>query len=132
MPITSSTTAAARMTTPSIESKRLISPSTLAVIPTDVAVRIAPTNSAGIASSIEAKLAYPNHKVTKAPKANGNITPPSATAVAGRMNRMNCLRFVSRPASKSNKTAPKLPNEIKHEWNCGFDYAAGVSSRFQR
>ena len=111
IPNTSSTTAAARIITPSIESNLLISPRTRAVIPTEVAVRIAPTKSAGMASSIELNVAYPNHKVTNAPSANGNITPPSATAVAGRINRMNCLRSVSKPASNRSRTAPSCPTK---------------------
>ena len=113
IPRTSSTTAAANMMTPSIESSRLMSPSTRAVIPTEVAVRIAPTNNAGIASSIESKLAYPNHNVTIAPSANGNITPPRATTVAGRMNFRNCLRSVSSPASNSSNTAPSCPTKYR-------------------
>ena len=59
-----------------------MSDKTRAVMPTDVAVMIAPTNNAGKRSCMESKLANPSHTVK--PRRNGTITPPAATTVAGR------------------------------------------------
>ena len=82
MPSTSSTTAAAKTVTPSGESSRDRSDNTLAVIPTEVAVIIAPIKSAE-GDHIPAGPAKPNATVAQAPRKNGMSTPPSATAVAG-------------------------------------------------
>ena len=90
IPSTSSITAPASTVTPSGESSRLISARTLAVMPTEVAVMMDPTNSAGSIAWIDSRLANPSMMVAPKPMANGRTTPPAATAVAGRTYFMNC------------------------------------------
>ncbi len=58
-------------------------------MPTDVAVIMAPTNNAGTVPSIESKSANPKKTVAANPITNGRMTPPAATAVAGRTYRLN-------------------------------------------
>jgi hypothetical protein len=76
-PSTSSMTAAPRMMRPSTLAVRLRSPSTRAVMPTLVAVSVAPTNqwTSGF---------WPWRKAIETPKPNtmGVITPRTATSVA--------------------------------------------------
>src|SRR3546814_8502869 len=67
---------AARTVTPSGESRRLMSARTRAVMPTEVAVMIAPMNRAGTRVVIESNDASPNMIVPKKPSTKGVITPP--------------------------------------------------------
>ena len=83
-----------------------MSESTLAVIPIEVAVIIAPTNNAGDIACIEFRFANPNNIVQKNPNRNGNITPPKATKIDGLKAEQNLLLLVSIPTSNSKKTAP--------------------------
>ena len=106
IPSTSSTTAPPNIVTPSLEFNSPKSPKTLAVIPTEVAVIIAPTKRPGINSFKESKDANPNIIVPNKPSKNGNTTPPTATKVADPMLLKNLCLFVSNPASNNKITAP--------------------------
>ena len=108
IPNTSSTTAAARTVTPSGLAITFRSLSTLAVIPTEVAVSIAPMNNAFGSPILSAN---PKRTVAATPRTKGSISPPMATAEAGPANRRNCFRLVSRPAENNKTIAAICPNE---------------------
>ena len=103
MPITSSSTAAARVVTPSGVSSLLKSPSTLTVIPIDVAVDMAPMKRAFGSVKLSAN---PNATVMPAPRTKGRITPPRATIEAGPEYLRNWRRSVSSPAMNSKMIDP--------------------------
>src|SRR2546422_2182658 len=106
-PSTSSMTAAPRMSRASVESMHFRSERTRAVMPTEVAVSVAPTKIATVVASDGAG-AGPCSGDTqyRKPNRNGTATPTSATAVAGAPTRAIALRSVSRPISNSSTITP--------------------------
>src|SRR6266576_762914 len=106
-PMTSSITAAPRMRRASRLCSTWRSLSTRAVIPTEVAVSVAPTKMAVTRGSAEV-CSYPCHPDAqyRKPKPNGTATPTAATAVAAAPTRIMALRSVSSPISNSSTTTP--------------------------
>src|SRR5438128_1066190 len=106
-PMTSSITAAPRIRRASRLCRTWRSLSTRAVIPTEVAVSVAPTKMAVTRGSAEV-CSYPCHPDAqyRKPKPNGTATPTAATAVAAAPTRIMALRSVSSPISNSSTTTP--------------------------
>src|SRR5881397_2877335 len=106
-PMTSSITAAPRITRASRLCSTWRSLSTRAVIPTEVAVRVAPTKMAVVSGSATV-CSYPCQpdRQYRKPRPNGTATPTTATAVAAGPTRIMALRLVSSPISKSSTTTP--------------------------
>ena len=98
-PNTSSMTAAPKTIWLSVSWRRPRSESTRAVIPTLVAVSVAPATSDGRWSS-------PNTWHTPYPNANGTTTPTMATAVEAPPTLSSFARSVSSPISKRRMTTP--------------------------
>src|SRR5712692_4901480 len=115
-PMTSSITAAPRIKRASRLCSTWRSLSTRPVIPTDVAVRVAPTKMAVDSRSADvcSTPCHPDHQYKK-PSANGTATPTTATAVAAVPTRIMALRSVSSPISNSNTTTPTCASS----WNTG-------------
>src|SRR2546429_1971125 len=106
-PMTSSMTAAPRITRASRLCSTWRSLSTRAVIPTEVAVRVAPTKMAVVSGSADV-CSYPcqPERQYRKPRPNGTATPTTATAVAAVPTRIMALRSVSSPISNSKTTTP--------------------------
>src|SRR2546426_9300978 len=106
-PMTSSITAAPRIIRASRLCKTWRSLSTRPVIPTDVAVSVAPTKMAVVRGSAEvcSTRCQPDRQYRK-PRTNGTVTPTTATAVAAVPTRIMALRSVSSPISNSSTTTP--------------------------
>src|SRR3989449_2011533 len=106
-PMTSSITAAPRIIRASKLCSTWRSLSTRPVIPTDVAVSVAPTKMAVVSGSA-AVCSYPcqPERQYRNPRPNGTATPTTATAVAAVPTRIMALRSVSSPISNSSTTTP--------------------------
>src|SRR5882724_1345931 len=106
-PMTSSITAAPRIRRASRLCSTWRSLSTRAVIPTEVAVSVAPTKMAVTRGSADV-CSYPCHPDAqyRKPRPNGTATPTVATAVAAAPTRIMALRSVSSPISNSSTTTP--------------------------
>src|SRR6058998_3202428 len=106
-PMTSSITAAPRISRASRLCRTWRSLSTRAVIPTEVAVRVAPTKMAVVSGSATV-CSYPCQpdRQYRKPRPNGTATPTTATAVAAVPTRIMALRLVSSPISNSSTTTP--------------------------
>src|SRR6266540_190965 len=106
-PMTSSITAAPRIRRASRLCSTWRSLSTRPVIPTDVAVRVAPTKMAVVSGSADV-CSYPcqPERQYRKPRPNGTATPTTATAVAAVPTRIMALRSVSSPISNSSTTTP--------------------------
>src|SRR5213080_2396040 len=104
-PMTSSITAAPRISRASRLCKTWRSLSTRPVIPTDVAVSVAPTKMAVVSRSAEvcSTPCQPDRQYRK-PRTNGTATPTTATAVAAVPTRIMALRSVSSLISNSTTT----------------------------
>lgn len=110
IPRMSSITAAAMIVVPSEEFNFPISANTLAVIPTDVAVKIEPMNNAS-RDQIPPGPAIPKSTLEYAPRKKGNITPPKATIVAGPEYFKKVLKLVSNPTANNNIIDPICATE---------------------
>ena len=109
MPITSSMIAADRITVPTLPLSLPISFSVSTVMPTLVAARITPINTASSISVLSAASAEnPPKKGTasKNPPATGTSTPPNAMSVAFSPERLSSLTSVSKPAENRISTTP--------------------------
>src|SRR2546422_4782756 len=106
-PMTSSITAAPRIRRASKLCSTWRSLSTRPVIPTEVAVRVAPTKMAVVAGSADV-CSYPcqPERQYRKPRAKGTATPTTAPAVAAVPTRIMALRSVSSPISNSSATTP--------------------------
>src|SRR6266850_640320 len=106
-PMTSSITAAPRIRRASKLCSTWRSLSTRPVIPTEVAVRVAPTKRAVVSGSA-AVCSYPcqPERQYRKPRTNGTATPTTATAVAAVPTRIVALRSVSSPISNNSTTTP--------------------------
>src|SRR6266566_3343993 len=106
-PMTSSITAAPRIIRASKLCSTWRSLSTRPVIPTEVAVRVAPTKMAVVNGSADV-CSYPcqPERQYRKPRPNGTATPTTATAVAAVPTRIMALRSVSSPISNSSTTTP--------------------------
>ena len=116
--MTSSTTAAARTVTPSEESNCFRSLSTLAVMPTEVAVITAPTNNAEYINWSPARPPGLKKKVAPTPNMKGTSTPPIATPEAGPAYLKNCFKSVSNPAANNN-TIAAIWDTANNSWDRG-------------
>src|SRR5438876_611486 len=112
-PMTSSITAAPRIRRASRLCSTWRSLSTRAVIPTEVAVSVAPTKMAVTRGSADV-CSYPCHPDAqyRKPRPNGTATPTAATAVAATPTRIMALRSVSSPISNSSTTTPTCASNI--------------------
>src|SRR5882672_2768446 len=106
-PMTSSITAAPRIRRASRLCSTWRSLSTRPVIPTEVAVRVAPTKMAVVSGSADV-CSYPcqPERQYRKPRTNGTATPTTATAVAAVPTRIMALRSVSSPISNNSTTTP--------------------------
>ena len=108
MPMTSSIMAADRMVVPTLPLSFPISLSVSTVIPTLVAARMTPTNTASkrIAESDSAEKPPRKGTAIRNPSPIGTMTPPHAMSVAVSPERFSSPTSVSRPAEKSMRTTP--------------------------
>src|SRR6267143_2994591 len=105
-PRTSSTTAAPRTTCAAGSCSRPRAERTRAVIPTLVAVRVAPMKTAG-------RVGIPQSDASPKPSASGHRTPTAATTVDWRPARRSSSRSDSRPISKRRRTTPTSASDMK-------------------
>src|SRR5437899_2042162 len=106
-PMTSSITAAPRIRRASRLCSTCRSLSTRPVIPTEVAVSVAPTKMAVVSESADVcSTPCQLDRQYRKPSPNGTATPTTATAVAAVPTRIMALRSVSSPISNSSTTTP--------------------------
>src|SRR3989454_8218815 len=106
-PMTSSITAAPRIRRASRLCSTCRSLSTRPVIPTEVAVSVAPTKMAVVSESADVcSTPCQLDRQYRKPSPNGTATPTTATAVAAVPTRIMALRSVSSPISNNSTTTP--------------------------
>ncbi len=98
-PSTSSATAAPSTMRASRVDRARRSPKTRAVMPTLVAVRVAPMKRAVLPSS-------PSARPARLPKTSGSVTPTTATVSAARPTRRNSATSISMPTCINKRIAP--------------------------